>query len=71
MQSMDSFALPVQKPFDWESFACVSAVPRYSGVETIYGLRVYTTVTIGINAANAFRDFDRPSASLPSRVFGR
>lgn len=64
MTSPHSFALPVQKPFDWESLLAFMRVRATPGVETVTD-SVYTrTITDGPTPQTLSVTFDPASASL-------
>jgi DNA-3-methyladenine glycosylase II len=61
---MNSFALPVQLPFDWESLLAFLRLRATPGVETVTGSAYSRTITDGVAAQTLIVTYDPAGASL-------
>ena len=64
MPSLNSFALPVQTPFDWDSLLAFLRLRATPGVETVTGSAYSRTITDGAAAQTLIVTYDPAAASL-------
>ncbi len=68
---MNTFAIPVQQPFDWESLLAFLRLRATPGVETVTDSAYTRTYPMVAPRAHVFRDVRLPGSGFASCIFRR